>query len=84
MMKILIMEWWNWEMRMIEWKMIEEWWKIVKLGDQETGNAERLFKEKRINLKNIKIEICPTLSMEGLQEKIISKSSHKPQFLCQF
>ena len=33
-------------MRMIEWKMMEEWWKIGK-----SGNVERLFEEKITNLK---------------------------------
>ena len=38
----------------------------MKLGNKETDNDERLLKEKRTNLKNIKREIDSTLSMEGI------------------
>ena len=50
-----------------------------KLGNQEIDKDERLFEEKIKNLK-YKREIKSTLSMEGLQEEIRSKSLHKPCF----
>ena len=36
-MKILRMELWNREMRMIEWMMMEEWRKMGKSGNQKIG-----------------------------------------------
>ena len=38
----------------MKWKMMEEWRKVGKSGNQEIGNNKRLFEERRINLKHKK------------------------------
>ena len=73
---------WNGDIRMMECKMMEEWWKMKNQVIMKLDKVERLFEENRTNIKYKKGNKFYTIHGGDYKRKIISKSSHKLHFWC--